>query len=66
MICREGRRHLGIAVGQVLDVAAGSALFEAGTETLSPGVTLLKERVTTVVDLAGAPEFATELTEVMA
>jgi two-component system chemotaxis sensor kinase CheA len=66
VICREGRRHLGIAVGQVLDVAAGSALFEAGTETLSPGVTLLKERVTPVVDFAGAPEVETELTEVMA
>jgi len=66
VICREGRRHLGIAVGQVLDVAAGSALFEAGTETLSPGVTLLKERVTPVVDFAGAPEVETELAEVMA
>jgi len=66
VICREGRRHLGIAVGQVLDVAAGSALFEAGTETLSPGVTLLKERVTPVVDFAGSPEVETELTEVMA
>jgi len=50
----------------VLDVAAGSALFEAGTEPLSPGVTLLKERVTPVVDFAGAPEVETELTEVMA
>ena len=32
VVCREGNRHVGIAVSHVLDVAAGSSLFEAGTE----------------------------------
>jgi two-component system chemotaxis sensor kinase CheA len=44
---------VGIAVSHVLDVAAGSDLFEAGTSQRTGGVTLLKERVTGVVDLAG-------------
>jgi len=53
VVCREGHRHVGIAVTHVLDVAAGSDLFEAGTGQSTGGVTLLKERVTGVVDLAG-------------
>jgi two-component system chemotaxis sensor kinase CheA len=53
VVCREGNRHVGIAVSHVLDVAAGSDLFEAGTSQRTGGVTLLKERVTGVVDLAG-------------
>jgi two-component system chemotaxis sensor kinase CheA len=53
VVCREGNRHVGIAVSHVLDVAAGSDLFEAGTSQRKGGVTLLKERVTGVVDLAG-------------
>ncbi len=53
VVCREGNRHVGIAVTHVLDVAAGSDLFEAGTGQSTGGVTLLKERVTGVVDLAG-------------
>ncbi len=32
VVCREGNRHVGIAVSHVLDVAAGGDLFEAGTE----------------------------------
>jgi len=51
VVCREGNRHVGIAVSHVLDVAAGSDLFEAGTSQRTGGVTLLKNRVTGVVDL---------------
>jgi two-component system chemotaxis sensor kinase CheA len=51
VVCREGNRHVGIAVSHVLDVAAGSDLYEAGTEQHTGGVTLLKSRVTGVVDL---------------
>jgi two-component system chemotaxis sensor kinase CheA len=51
VVCREGNRHVGIAVSHVLDVAAGGDLFEAGTNQRTGGVTLLKSRVTGVVDL---------------
>lgn len=51
VICREGDRHVGIAVAHVLDVAAGATLVEAGTSQLAAGVTLLKDRVTGVVEL---------------
>ena len=53
VVCREGNRHVGIAVSHVLDVAAGGSLVEAGTNQRTEGVTLLKERVTGVVDLGG-------------
>ncbi len=53
VVCREGRRQVGIAVEHVLDVAAGGSLFEAGTSHTAGGVTLLKKKVTGVVDLAG-------------
>ena len=53
VICREGNRQVGIAVSHVLDVAAGGDLFKAGTSQRTGGVTLLKKRVTGVVDLAG-------------
>ncbi|MFZ1086142.1 MAG: chemotaxis protein CheW [Terracidiphilus sp.] len=53
VVCREGNRHVGIAVSHVLDVAAGGDLFEAGTTQRTGGVTLLKNRVTGVVDLGG-------------
>jgi len=55
VVCREGNRHVGIAVSHVLDVAAGGDLFEAGTNQCASGVTLLKSRVTGVVDLGGVP-----------
>jgi len=55
VVCREGNRHVGIAVSHVLDVAAGGDLFEAGTTQRTGGVTLLKNRVTGVVDLGGVP-----------
>ena len=51
VVCREGSRQVGIAVSHVLDVAAGGDLFEAGTSQHAGGVTLLKNRVTGVVDL---------------
>jgi two-component system chemotaxis sensor kinase CheA len=53
VVCREGNRHVGIAVSQVLDVASGGDLFESGTSKPAAGVTLLKNRVTGVVDLGG-------------
>jgi two-component system chemotaxis sensor kinase CheA len=53
VVCRKGNRHVGVAVSRVLDVAAGGNLSEAGTGQLTDGVTLLKERVTGIVDLGG-------------
>ncbi len=58
VVCREAGRHVGIAVSHVLDVAAGSDLFEAGTAQRTGGVTLLQNRVTGVVDLAGVAPLA--------
>jgi two-component system chemotaxis sensor kinase CheA len=58
VVCREGCRHVGIAVSHVLDVASGAALFEAGTPQAAGGVTLLKNRVTGVIDLAGVAPLA--------
>jgi len=55
VVCRGGGRHVGIAVSNVLDVAAGAPLVEAGTEVIATGITLLKERVTSVVDLSRIP-----------
>jgi len=43
---------VGIAVSHVLDVASGGDLFEAGTVQRAGGVTLLKSRVTGLVDLS--------------
>ena len=53
VVCRDGNRHVGIAVSHVLDVATGGELCEAGTSVRTEGVTLLKECVTGVVDLGG-------------
>jgi two-component system chemotaxis sensor kinase CheA len=58
VVCREGNRQVGIAVSQVLDVAAGGDLFDAGTAQRTSGVTLLKNRVTGVVDLSGVAPLA--------
>jgi two-component system chemotaxis sensor kinase CheA len=60
VVCREANRHVGIAVSHVLDVAAGGDLFEAGTSQRTGGVTLLKNRVTGVVDLGGVAPLAVE------
>jgi two-component system chemotaxis sensor kinase CheA len=51
VVCREAGRQVGVAVSHVLDVSAGSDLFEAGTTQAANGVTLLKDRVTGIVDL---------------
>jgi two-component system chemotaxis sensor kinase CheA len=59
VVCREGNRHVGIAVSHVLDVAAGGDLFEAGTAQRTGGVTLLRDRVTGIVDLAGVAPLPT-------
>jgi two-component system chemotaxis sensor kinase CheA len=55
VVCRDRGRHVGVAVSQVLDVAAGAPLAEAGTQVIAPGITLLKERVTSVVSLSRIP-----------
>jgi len=55
VVCREGGRQVGIAVSHVLDVAGGGDLFEAGTNQPAGGVTLLKERVTGIVDMGAIP-----------
>jgi len=55
VVCRDGNRHVGIAVSHVLDVTSGGNLVEAGTGARTEGVTLLKDRVTSMVNLAGVP-----------
>lgn len=55
VVCRDGSRHVGITVSQVLDVAPGQQLEEAGTRAMAAGVTLLKERVTSVLSLSNIP-----------
>jgi two-component system chemotaxis sensor kinase CheA len=52
VVCREANRQVGIAVSHVLDVAFGGDLFEAGSDLRTGGVTLLKSRVTGLVDLS--------------
>ncbi len=56
VVCRDASRQVGVAVSNVLDVAAGSDLFEAGTSAPSAGVTLLKDRVTNIVYLGSVAE----------
>ncbi len=51
VVCRDGHRQVGVVVSHVLDVAAGSSLFEAGTGIPAGSVTLLKEHVTGLVRL---------------
>jgi two-component system chemotaxis sensor kinase CheA len=55
VVCRDGNRQVGIAVTHVLDVTSGGNLSEAGTGARTEGVTLLKDRVTSVVNLGGVP-----------
>ena len=55
VVCRQGSRQVGIAVSHVLDVAAGSELFEAGSSQRAAGVTLLRDQVTSIVELGGVP-----------
>jgi len=51
VVCRDVDRHVGFVVSHVLDVAAGADLFEAGSSRRADKVTLLKDRVTELVDL---------------
>jgi len=55
VVCRDGERHVGVAVAQVLDVASGKPLNEAGTNAVASDVALLKDRVTSIVDLKRIP-----------
>ena len=55
VICREGNRQMGIAVNSVLDVARGGDLFAAGSNQPASGLTLLRDKVTSVVDLEIVP-----------
>ncbi len=55
VVCRDGARHVGITVSQVLDVSGGHAFEEAGTGAVFPDVALLKDRVTGVIRLACMP-----------
>jgi two-component system, chemotaxis family, sensor kinase CheA len=63
VVCRDGERHVGVTVSHVLDVAAGAPLVEAGTNAPAPEVTLLKERVTGVVNLSRIPPLPASETE---
>jgi two-component system chemotaxis sensor kinase CheA len=55
VVCRDGQRHVGMTVSQVLDVAGGGQLEEAGTGALANGITLLHERVAGIVSLSSIP-----------
>jgi two-component system chemotaxis sensor kinase CheA len=55
VVCRDGQRHVGMTVSQVLDVAGGRQLEEAGSGALADGITLLHEKVTGIVSLAAIP-----------
>ena len=55
VVCRDGRRHVGMTVSQVLDVTGGSQLQEAGSGLAAEGITLLHEKVTSIVSLASIP-----------
>jgi hypothetical protein len=63
VICRDGDRQVGFVVSHVLDVAAGTDLFEAGSSRATKGVTLLENRVTDLVDLALVPALSANTTE---
>ena len=55
VVCRDGDRHVGFVVSHVLDVTAGADLFEAGSGRRTEKVTLLKDRVTGLLDLGDVP-----------
>jgi two-component system chemotaxis sensor kinase CheA len=55
VVCRDVDRHVGFVVSHVLDVVAGADLFEAGSSRRAAGVTLLRDRVTGLVDLSEVP-----------
>jgi two-component system chemotaxis sensor kinase CheA len=55
VVCRDGRRHVGMTVTEVLDVTGGSQLEEAGSGLAAEGITLLHEKVTSIVNLSSIP-----------
>ncbi len=55
VVCRDGARQVGFVVSRVLDVASGHSLRQAGAASSTPGVTLLRDRVTTIVPLSSIP-----------
>jgi two-component system chemotaxis sensor kinase CheA len=55
VVCRDGRRQVGMTVSQVLDVTGGSELQEAGSGLAAAGITLLHEKVTGIVSLSAIP-----------
>jgi two-component system chemotaxis sensor kinase CheA len=55
VVCRDGQRHVGMTVSQVLDVTGGRQLEEAGSGLVADGITLLHEKVTGIVSLAAIP-----------
>jgi two-component system chemotaxis sensor kinase CheA len=55
VVCRDRERHVGLSVSNVLDVASGASLAQAGTGADAVGVTLLKERATSIIDLSRIP-----------
>ncbi len=63
VVCRDGNRHVGIAVSHVLDVATGAELYEAGTSLRTEAVTLLKECVTGIVNLGGIADLPADETD---
>jgi two-component system chemotaxis sensor kinase CheA len=60
VVCRDGDRQVGVVVSHVLDVVAGSDLFEAGEDQRIGGVTLLKDHVTGILDPRGVPSLPSE------
>ena len=59
VVCRDGARQIGMTVSQVLDVAGGRQLAEAGTEAVAEDVTLLHERVTDIARPGNVPPIET-------
>ncbi|MGC2637947.1 MAG: chemotaxis protein CheA, partial [Acidobacteriaceae bacterium] len=55
VVCRDGERQVGIMVSEVLEVAGGKRLEEAGSGAVAGGVTLLLDRVTRIARLAAIP-----------
>ena len=55
VVCHDRGRHVGVAVEQVLDVALGQSLSEAGTNVATHDAILLKDKVTSIVDLRQIP-----------
>jgi two-component system chemotaxis sensor kinase CheA len=55
VVCRDGQRHIGMTVTQVLDVTGGRQLEEAGSGLGADGITLLHEKVTGIVSLSAIP-----------